>query len=180
MKWLKWQENILNNYDDLDVLEVMAIRCSGKTTLSLAWVCKDADLSIFINPIGDDYKARIESMGLKYNELHIIRDLEQLRGIDTNEARKIRIAVDEYFYQPNVTLKKLDEFIGHERYKVLFIGTRRTKEDKFKIPFSKQFYVGLADLIASEAISLDSLLTIANHWDEEQLQLDFGAPFEVN
>jgi len=184
MKWLEWQEALLNNYDDLDIFEVMAIRGSGKTTLSLGWVCKDADLSIFITSeaksVRDYYKEKIKSMGLKYNELHIVANLEQIKKINTKTTKKIKVVVDDYFHQSDVTLKKLDDVIGHDQYKVLFIGARRNKEDKFKIPFSKQFYVGLTELIKSEVISLDHFIDIVNCVNKEQLQLEFGAPFEAN
>jgi hypothetical protein len=181
MQWLDWQKAIIDE-DDLEVFEVISVRNSGKTSLSLGWVTKDADISIIITDnakmVRSKSKDAIKGLGLKPKELHIVSDLNQLKKLNTHSKRKVKIVVDEYFYQPDITLKGIDDVIGHEQYKVLFIGSRKSKDDKFKIPFSKQFSVDLVRLVSDKLISLDQLIDIIKNLDEEQLHIEFGAPFE--
>ncbi|WP_440097416.1 hypothetical protein [Bacillus paralicheniformis] len=185
MEWLKWQSKILEQ-DDLDIFEVIATRGAGKTTFSLGWVTKDADISIFITKnasmIRKKLKENIKTLDFNLNEFHVISNLKQLRKLNTNPKKNIRIVVDEYFYQPEITLDSLDRILGHKKYKALFIGTRRTKEDKFKIPFSKQYIVDIIQLISDQVISPAQLIDILNKGmlDLEQFYIEFGAPFEAN
>lgn len=183
MDFLKWQKEILSQ-TDLEIFEIITVRHAGKTTLSLAWLSEDADISILINKhaksIRNELKEKIKELGLKPKEFHVVANLEQLRQLNISSNRKVKIVVDEYFQQPDISLNALDKRVGHEKYKVMFIGSRTKKEDKFKIPFSKQYTVDLVKLFGDGALNRNQVDMILASYGPEELELDFGTPFETN
>lgn len=139
---LKWQKVILEN-DDLDIHELIANRAVGKTEFGQYWITQDSDVAIIFvhnarlrKPIIKDiiqsgYKGRLE----------VVSELWQLKGLRLKG--RIRVFVDEMFMMNGITLDALDSALGTADYKVLFAGTRRVPEDKFRISYSKQYIVGL-------------------------------------
>jgi hypothetical protein len=138
----KWQEVILGN-DDLSVFEVIALRGVGKTTFGIGWL-SDADTKIMM--VHNHHVARHVRKEILDEEsnIKVITSSHQLRGI--NLKGNIKIFVDEHFQQI-VDLAELDIAVGHTNYKVLFAGSKVKNDDKFKIPFAKQIYVGLEALM---------------------------------
>jgi len=183
MELLNWQKEVLDQ-NDLDVFEIITVRNAGKTTLGLAWLSKDADLSIFITKnaktIRKELKEKAEEFKFKISNFYVVSNLDQLRKLNLSPKKRIKVFVDEYFLQPEVTLQALDAAIGHDKYKVLFIGSRSSKEDKFKLPFSKQYVVDLVKLFSDGAINRNQIDMVLESYNLEQLDLDFGTPFETN
>lgn len=184
MELYKWQKALVEDYKDLEVLEVITVRGAGKNIASLAWASDDSDVAIIItdnkNPFRKSIRQEVRSLGIEPGAMHVVANLDQIRGIHTHPKKKLKVVVDEYFAKPDITLEKLDKVIGHENYKVLFIGSRRSKEDKFKIPFSKQLSIDLTQMIAQNLINPNHLASIFKDMSEEDMTIEFGTPFENN
>lgn len=183
MDLLNWQKEVLEQ-TDLDIFEIITVRHAGKTTLGLAWLAEDADVSILITAnaklIRNELKEKADEFKFKIKNFYVVSNLEQLKKLNLSPKKKIKIVVDEYFDQPEVSLIALDNGVGHENYKVMFIGSRSSKEDKFKIPFSKQYVVDLVKLFSDKGITRNQVDMVMESYTLEQLELDFGTPFESN
>lgn len=177
----KWQQKI---YDcDLDVIETIAVRGSGKTFLGMEWVSNNSDTAIILtHPEQVKYMRSSVSDHCRIyrrNKIHVVSNLSQIRKLNTNQKKRIKVVVDEYFTQPQINLNRLDSAIGHEKYKVLFIGSKTKDDDKFKIPFSKQFSVGLDHLLLDKMITPEQVVKILQA-NDGNFGGQFTTPFEIN
>lgn len=150
MRLTEWQKDILKN-DDLDVHELITIRGVGKTTFGLHWVQlgqSNCDTSIVIKR----NKKEIDSSNKLldgYNKSIIFTTADDLmNGVDRgiNLTGNVRVFVDEYLGM-DINIRKLDDALGTTDYKVLFAGSKESDDDKYKISFSKWYYVGVEQLI---------------------------------
>lgn len=183
MEFLKWQKQIMEE-KDLDIFEIISVRNSGKSILGLAWVLEDADISIILSKLPNRYRKTIselkKELGFGERKVHVIGNIDQMRHINTHPKKRVKIVVDEYFRLPDISLKELDKVMGHDKYKVMFIGTRINDEDKFKIPYSKHYSVDLVHLLTERIMTTEQLQAIINHLDSDQLHIEFGTPLESN
>lgn len=188
MKWLNWQKKIIDDKES-EVIEVIGSKGAGKDILSLGWVVDDADVSIII--VNDYYKKislidNVDKFGFNPKGMYIVYDLSHLRGLDClrdltfKSNKKVKVVVSEYFFQPEITLNELDQVIGSENYKVMFIGSRKECDDKFKIPFSKKYNVDLLHLFVEGDIDESYLLNLLAKENKEYLYTNFCSPFEIN
>ena len=171
---IEWQTKIL--LDDFDVIELIACRGAGKTLLGLRWAEKDCDQLIVMtnNPVAmrQYIKEKEKEFKLELPPVKVISNLMQLQKIYTHPKLKTKILVDEYFAL-NITFNQIDKTMGHENYKIMFVGTRKQLDDNFKIPFSKQYTVDILRL-ANEGIVPPEMIT---DMLAEKFELDFMSPF---
>lgn len=132
VKSYDWQKRALDILDDVDVLEVIAPRGSGKSELGQMFLNKGTT-KIIITPIprASDYFYDDDYLFVRKFD-----DLQKLRGINRED---IRVLIDEMF-MTDVRMSHLDKVLGTD-YKLLAIGTKRIAEDTFMIPFSKKLLV---------------------------------------
>lgn len=176
MKLIEWQEKVMNE-EDLSVFEVISVRGSGKTKFGVYWALEGADLSIFICPQARYKRGQLKDLANKLkpegNNFHVVSGLHQLKGIP--KSKKVKVVVDEYFCLPEINLSNLDRAIGSDNYKVLFMGTSVSNNDKFKFPISKKYIVDAFSLYRYGLFDERQLLSFIR--DNPS---DFSLPIEVN
>lgn len=179
---IDWKQRIREN-DDLDIHEVIAVRAVGKTEFGLEWVTTDADISIVIAPNSRMSNYIVKDF-LHYgmyngNKVQVTHNYHYLRGLRLSPDKKIRVYVDEYLMQ-DFSLDDLDEVIGHENYKVLFMGSQQNKDDGFRINFSKHYVVGVDYLLRSGDINEEEFLKSIRYMDDESFYRNYCLPTELN
>lgn len=170
---LKWQKEIVES--EYDIIELQGNKGVGKTTAALKWA-EDADIVIVLNKNYKCNKIMYDNLTEKHEinikKLYVIGNLMQLRGISTPHSKKVKIIVEDY---PEINLRKLDETILHEEYKVMFVGCC----DKYKENISKHYYVDVMRIIMEGVLAPEVIRNIIEDNGYEALE-DLCVPLELN
>ena len=180
MRLLSWQENILR--DGYDIIEVIAPRGSGKTTLGVAWgmvacdelivLTKDrANMTKVVNDIKDSISGKVN--------VKVLASVRQLREVPTHPKKRYKVLVDEYFVN-DFKLDDIDKAMGHTEYQIMFVGTRTKMEDTFKLPHSKWYNIQLLDMVLNGVMSPTAIEELMKTRTYEEFLLDFNVSIDIN
>lgn len=180
MQYSKWQQKVSEDSKDIDIIEVMTVRGAGKTTFGIQWLTEDANVAYYLSGKHADDKINLD--GINKHLLFIkVSNLNEMKSINKSLPKdtKVKVFVDDYFHRSE-TLDEFDAALNRTDYKILFAGTRKDQKDKFKIDIAKHYYVGLDFLISEGNYTVDTLVDLLKKMDADNLNVEFGVPFEQN
>ena len=180
MRFYSWQEQILR--DGYDIIEVIAPKGCGKSTLGIAWGMIACDELIVLTKDRANFTKEAndikDSMSGKVN-IKVLASLRQLRDVPTHPKKRYKVLVDEYFIN-DFKLDDIDKAMGHTDYQIMFVGTRTKMDDTFKLPHSKWYNIQLLDMVLNGAMSPVQIEELMKTRTYEQFLLDYNVNIDMN